>query len=122
MPDEFLDPEAPDQQTIKDWHTMNSLHPYRYCYFVAGHVILDPPAPAESSFAAPFQTVVRTPRPVTSEADTEALVELCRRTIESDIGDSYAIIDQPMLRTVTFLHLVQVDADNLDGEPINVLR
>ena len=98
------------------------LHPNRYCYFVAGHVMLHAPAGNEADFAAPFQTVVRLERPVTCDADTEALTEGCRRTVEADIGDSYVILGEPILRSVSFLHLIQVDPELTMGAPVNVLR
>lgn len=95
----------------------------RYVYFLSGHIRMIPRG-EEPVYNLPFDHIVRAEQPITSPAELE---ELITGQVTADIrvqliGQALADeLDEVIVRTVSLLHTILVDADDPDNSPVRVL-
>lgn len=94
----------------------------RYVYFISGHVRMVPQASMEPVFNLPFSEAYRSPHPITSPAELQDFIDgPLKAEISSQVQDLAAEVDEVIVRTLTLLHTVMVDAEAPDAEPVRVI-
>jgi hypothetical protein len=88
----------------------------RYCYFVCGHIRVQPPT-GQEPYTAPFDHVIRSAVPVTDNDGLAILTGQLKDDITTElhrVTDQYHMLaGDPVVRQVSLLHTVMVKDDQV---------
>lgn len=95
----------------------------RYVYFICGHVRVHPPVGEGEAYTAPFDHIMRAQYPVTSNADLERLTHNLRHKLQAELTKATGnhLAGDPIIRQVSLLHTILVEAENLEGPAVRVM-
>jgi hypothetical protein len=95
----------------------------RYVYHVHGHAKLHAIGTTGDSLAAPFEVVLRRPFAITDDAEMDEVRQEVRQHILQELAkqDSPYQVGDVMIRGVSKLHRILVDAHDPDGPAARVM-
>mgnify|MGYP000288226391 CR=1 FL=1 len=113
-----------DLEACHDTLTPATSRAVRYVYHLNGHAKLHGAGPdAHENQAVPFEVVLRFPEAIASDEDMERVRADVRGHVVEEMnktGTPY-IVGSVMIRGVSFLHRILVDAEDVNGPPARVM-
>jgi len=95
----------------------------RYVYHVHGHAKLHAFGNDDTPHAVPFEVVLRRPFAITDDAEMEEVRQEVRLHIQQELAkpDAPYVVGDVMIRGVSKLHRILVDAHDPEGPAVRVM-
>lgn len=104
----------------------------RYCYFVCGHINIDPQpkGPRDKDnhhpgmYTSPFDTVIRLHFPITHDDEIRRMMFYLRPQVQEELSKvmpGHELVDDPLIRQISLLHTILVNSDDEDGVPVKII-